>query len=435
MNKKKQIYRLGLILLLGSLFFIGSNSPLAAQKNKKPERKKFGWSLKAAKKEAKNNSKIDSKNFSKSNEQKNKQESMPADRNSDIDAEEAVKVDTDLILNDMLVLDNKGEAVLGLKETDFVVLEDDQPQKIEVFSAPAAEKQNFPRRFVFIIDHNNGHVGHLETSIAAAKLFVDKLAPQDTMALVTDDVKLIQDFTNDKNKLKKGLDWVYKDFVSGRGRWGGWGLTYTALHTVLNELFDEENIRPIVILQSNGQELYQLKGGKSDASQSKFGLFYGFYNFTFEDLLEKIIEKRATVYSIIAGRRFAGLSDEEKIRNLVLFQIDHQYDWTPVKLESIVPFENATDYLFIRRVLRDSIDFQTALIKVAETSGGTAKFMQTPEDAKNIYADIFADTASRYLIGYYSTNKEREQKLRNVKIAVREHPEYVVLGRKSYISR
>ena len=416
MIKKSAICRSGLYLFLGCFVLVGLTLPVTAQKNKKPERKKFGWSLKKAKK--------DSKNEAQSNE-----------RNDDRGDDETVRIDTDLILTDVLVLDKKGEAVLGLKESDFIVVEDDRPQKIEVFSAPAAEQPIYPRHFVFVIDHNNGLIGHMRNSIDAARLFVDKLAPQDKMAIVTDDVKLIQDFTNDKAKLKKQLESVYKDYLSVVGRTGGWGLSYTALNTVLTEMFDEEGIRPIVILQSNGSELYFLKNGKQDASRSEFGLYYGFYNFSFEQLLEKIIEKRATVYSIVTGRRFAGLSDEEKINNLVLMQLDYQYDWTPVKLESIVPLDKAADHFFVRRIMQESLEFQTALIKIAETSGGTVKFLQTPDDAKTIYADIFKDAVSRYLIGYYSTNQERDKKIRKVKIEVRERPEYVVVGRKSYLAR
>lgn len=414
MNKKNLMYGFGLTLFLG-LFLFGLNLPVAAQKDKKPERKKFGWSLKKSEKESKKDS-------------KSKKQS------AETDEDEVVKINTDLILNDILVLDKKGEAVLGLKESDFIVVEDDKPQKIEVFSPPG-EKQIYPRHFVFIIDHNNAHTSYMRDSIDAARLFVDKLASQDKMAIVTDDVKLIQDFTNDKVKLKKELEWVYKDYNKNVGRTGGWGLTYTALHTVLNELFDDENIRPIVILQSNGGELHFIKGGKFDGSRSKFGLYYGFYNFTFQELLTKIIEKRATVYSIITGRRFAGLSDEEKIRNLVLLQMDHQYDSPPVKLESIVPLDKATDNLVIRRAMQDVLEFQTALVEVAETSGGTAKFLQPSEDAAAIYSDIFSDTLNRYLIGYYSTNQEQDKTIRKVKIEVRDHPEYVILGRKSYFAR
>lgn len=415
MNKKNLIYYFGLNLFLGFLI-VGLNSPVTAQKNQKPERKKFGWSLKKDKK--------DSKKDSKSNEQNNR-----------VDEDEVIKINTDLIINDILVLDKNGKTVLGLKESDFIVIEDDKPQKIDAFTSPTTEKSIYPRHFVFIIDHNNNNTLYMRESIDAARFFVDKLAPQDKMAIVTDDVKLIQDFTDDKAKLKKEFESVYKDYNRHVGRTGGWGLSYTALHTVLNEMFDTENIRPIVILQSNGIELYSLKDGKRDASRSKFGLYYGFHNFSYRELLTKIIERRATVYSIITGRRFAGLSDEEKINNLVLMQMDFQYDWTPVKLDSIVPLDKATDYHFVRRIMQEAFEYQTALIEVAETSGGTAKFLQPSEDPKNVYLDIFADAASRYLIGYYSTNQDGDKNIRKIKIEVRNHPEYVILGRRSYIPR
>ena len=100
MNKKRLIYCFGLNLFLG-LLIISLNLPVTAQKTKEPKRKKFGWSLKKDEKDSKNDSK-------------------PTEQNGETDDEEAVKIDTDLILNDILVLDKKGEAVLGLKESDFM---------------------------------------------------------------------------------------------------------------------------------------------------------------------------------------------------------------------------------------------------------------------------------------------------------------------------
>jgi VWFA-related protein len=418
---KNLVYCFGLNAILLLFVTISLDSSVPAQKDEKPKREKFGWSLKKKGKELKTDSKPKEQNGKK-------------EQNGNIDEDEKILVNTDLILNDILVLNQKGEAVFGLKQSDFVVIEDGKPQEIELFSSPD-KPSTLPRYFVFIIDHSNSQVGHMRNSIDAAELFVDKLAPQDKMAIVSDDVKLIQDFTNDKAKLKKKLESVYKDYASMVGRWGGWGLNYTALFTVLNEMFDEENIRPIVILQSIGGELYSLKGGKRDASRSKFGLYYGYYNFTYQELLTKIVEKRATVYSIVTGRRFAGLSDEEKIENLVLMQMDNQYDGIPVKLKSIEPLDKATDNIFVRRIMQESLEYQLALIEIAETSGGTINFLQTPEDAKTIYSDIFSSVNNRYLIAYYSTNQEQNKQLRNVKIEVRGHPEYVIVGRKTYLPR
>jgi uncharacterized DUF497 family protein len=48
-----------------------------------------------------------------------------------------------------------------------------------------------------------------------------------------------------------------------------------------------------------------------------------------------------------------------------------------------------------------------------------------------MFAPVFADINNRYVVGYYSANKEHDGKRRNVKIEVRGHPEYIVWGRKT----
>jgi hypothetical protein len=74
------------------------------------------------------------------------------------------------------------------------------------------------------------------------------------------------------------------------------------------------------------------------------------------------------------------------------------------------------------------------MFRVAELSGGNAGFIEKPEDAESIYADIFTVIKNRYVIGYYPTNQEQDGKRRELKIEVRNHPEYFVTGRKAYIA-
>jgi hypothetical protein len=45
-----------------------------------------------------------------------------------------------------------------------------------------------------------------------------------------------------------------------------------------------------------------------------------------------------------------------------------------------------------------------------------------------------SDINRRNVIGYYSTNKEHDGKRRKVNVEVRGHPEYTVMGRKSYLA-
>lgn len=76
---------------------------------------------------------------------------------------------------------------------------------------------------------------------------------------------------------------------------------------------------------------------------------------------------------------------------------------------------------------------QTAMVKLAELSGGFTSFLENPEDAENIYSDIFTVMKNRYVIGYYPTNRTRDGRSRQVTIQVRNHPEFTVTGRKAYI--
>ncbi|MDX6446604.1 MAG: hypothetical protein QOH71_3678 [Blastocatellia bacterium] len=72
------------------------------------------------------------------------------------------------------------------------------------------------------------------------------------------------------------------------------------------------------------------------------------------------------------------------------------------------------------------------MLKVAQLSGGFADFIEKPEDAENVYANIFTVIKNRYLIGYYPTNRKRDGKRRQITIEVRGHPEFTVTGRKAY---
>jgi hypothetical protein len=65
-------------------------------------------------------------------------------------------------------------------------------------------------------------------------------------------------------------------------------------------------------------------------------------------------------------------------------------------------------------------------------TGGWTMFLEKPEDADHIYSSILSDINRRYLVGYYPTNKEHDGKRRKIDITIRNHPDYLVVGRKWY---
>ena len=59
--------------------------------------------------------------------------------------DDIVRVETDLVTSDVMVVDDKGKAILGLDRQDFIVTEDGTRQEIGTFSlgdAPAIPRSN-----------------------------------------------------------------------------------------------------------------------------------------------------------------------------------------------------------------------------------------------------------------------------------------------------
>ncbi|MGZ8844435.1 MAG: VWA domain-containing protein, partial [Pyrinomonadaceae bacterium] len=210
------------------------------------------------------------------------------------DDDDVVRVETDLVVCPVLVVDAQEKIVTGLTLEDFIVREDDKPQEVASFSL--GDSKDLPRSIVLVIDYSGSQLPYIRTSVEAAKMLVDKLNPKDRMALVTDDVKLLVDFTGDKELLKTQLDGLKTKALAGTI---GFSEQYDALMATLNELFNREDIRPIIIFQTDGDQLEALKGNEPTnpyVLPRKYGL---------EDILTATEKTRATVYSVISGVRFA----------------------------------------------------------------------------------------------------------------------------------
>ena len=318
--------------------------------------------------------------------------------------------------------------IVNLKKEDFVVSEDGVPQTIEVFSP--GESATIPRSVVLVIDCSPPQAPYMKKSIEAAKILVDKLGPKDKMAIATTDFQLRSDFTTDKTLLKQALDSL--DTIKN------YNSEFEVLLAVLNEMFDEKGRQRIIIIQSTGVHVMWLKPDQdspypvSYSTRYNSGMKYtgeqSMSKFGFSEVKEAIERSQATIYSVIPGIRFLGLSEKEQLARarITLAELDQAFGWKNL------PFLLKTQ-LYAEAEAKTA--GQTAMFKVAELSGGNAGFIEKPEDAENIYSDIFTVIKNRYVIGYYPTNQSRDGKPRNVKIEVRSHPEYAITGRQAYFPK
>jgi Ca-activated chloride channel family protein len=395
MKKAIAITVILLSLLIGDLSLLAWPSIFAAQSSdrKSPQKEKFGSSLKRLKWDPNKQSAV---------------ESEPDDqkRNREIGPGDVIKVETNLVVLDLFVTEQTElRALTGLGKDDFVVTEDAVTQQIGMFSV--GSNPSLPRSIVLIIDFSSSMSRYLEKSVEAAKILVNRLGPKDEMAIVNDEVELMVGFTGDKKRLKSALD-----SLKNRPRGAHGSRQLSALFVTLRELSSAGQGRPIIIIQSDGDEIMNLRDQQPRAegqpSTWEFGL---------ADIQAAVLGTRATIYTLIPGERLIGAPLEEarlRVRRSMVGGQEDQY------INTITPIR---------------VRAQEAITSVADISGGWAAYLESPERSDELYERILADINQRYVIGYYPTNEARDGRLRRVQVDVRGHPEYVVHGRRSYYLR
>jgi len=383
-----------------------SPAPRAQEKQKREE---FGSSLKRLKWDEREQRAVETKR---------------GDERSDSDT--VIRVETSLAVFEILAFDKKGRAVPGLNKSDFIVTEDGAPQ--EVASLSPGDGSTVPRSVILIIDYSVSQLPFIESSVAAAKTLVDRLKPNDRMAIVTDDIALLAPFTRDKLKLKDALDSLRKRAKSKRF---GRSEQYSALLATLKELTVGVE-RPIIIFQTDGDELSSLRNAAALPSGAEVRATPSdpFKEYSLEDIYTAAEKTRASIYAVIPGVRFAGVPPEEHVeraRTLFGKLFELQQQWGGWGRQLTPTFEN-----YLRSRARTALRQQLALAGIANLAGGWAEYLEEPGQAAEIYDRIFSGIERRYILTYYPTNAKRDGKLRRVEIKVRDHPEYAILGKKSY---
>lgn len=417
-----------------------------AQSREKPKLKDFGSSLKKLKWDPKKNATSEVNYGSK-----------PED-------DDVITIETSLVVSELLVLDKNNRVVNGLKASDFAITEENEPQQVGHFLL--GDNRSLPRSIVLIIDYSGSQFPYIKNSVDAASVLVDKLGPRDRMAIVTDDVELLVAFTNDKRELKKKLNTLLEKSkgedgflgVGGTRRQFGKSAQYSALLATLKEAFDEEDQRPIIIFQTDGDEATYLRNSivvpavppelppellakvQYEVEQRKQLQRSGMTEFSLEDVYRAVENSRATIYTVVPGPKLIGLSPEQQLQTLINEDERAINEMLPTlskkAREAFIARQEERRKITPVQVLRmraeENARLQEALAAVAPLSGGWTEFLEEPSQAQGIYARILSDISQRYIVGYYPTNKERDGKRRKINFEVKGHPEYTILGRRSY---
>ena len=337
-----------------------------------------------------------------------------------------IRVDTRLVINDVLVLDKSGNAVRNLVRDDFRVLEDGDAQEISTF-APGNDSGSVPRSIVLVIDYSGSQLPYINASVAAAKALVDKLNPNDRMAIVTDDIELLTDFSSNSTLLKEKLDYLGRKAMSGEV---GKSRQYSALMATLREMFREGEPRPIIIFQTDGDELLRLGQRAPAASIDE----PEWDKFSYADVLAAAEQVGASINVVMPGLRFDGLTDNERMDHARQDLEFSRQAYAIISKKGQAFGSNGFSKRFVKAWADARSRDQAALGNLAKSTGGWSANLVRPEDADEAYKRIFSSIDLRYMVGYYPSNQARDGKRRDVTVKVRNCPDCVVWGRKTYIA-
>jgi VWFA-related protein len=436
---------LALVLLL-ACHFLSYSAIDQSKDSDKPKLKDFGSSLKRLKWDPKLNVSVEIEDSNRKVKSE-KRTSDPA----------MIRVETALVAADYLVVDKSGMPVLGLQQNDFVLTEDSVPQQIGMCSP--GDSRAIRRSIVLIMDYSGSLFQYVNTSVEAAKNLVDQLGPKDRMAIVTDAMELLADFTRDKTELKSKLDSLKLNAQDDAARmgWGsGHSLQLSALLAALKEAFDAEDERPIIIFQTDGDEMAILQplGDNPPPALKKIAR-----PFSLSDIYTAVLKSRATIYTVMPGLRILGLPPDEQVKRIKtreVADIQSGLDFlqklitesasngntearklqqlrekaTGKQEKSLLSAKIPQSILESKRAIL--LQQQSALATLSIATGGWMEFLEDSSQASAIYSRIFSDISHRYIIGYYPTNKEHDGKKRKIDIEVKDHPEYTILGRRVY---
>lgn len=153
------------------------------------------------------------------------------------------------VLLPITVLDKKGQLVTGLTASDFVVLEDKEPQQIDSFTGA---QESPPLNVGVLMDTSPSIKGKIKFEQESAMNFIQTVIRprKDRVAFVTFDheIKLIQDFTDRLDQLDKA---VYSVKQTGQQT-----ALYDAIWQICDEKMRSAQGRRALVLITDGEDTY-----------------------------------------------------------------------------------------------------------------------------------------------------------------------------------
>jgi Ca-activated chloride channel homolog len=323
----------------------------------------------------------------------------------------SIKVAVDSVLLNVSVRDRlSNRSIAGLGKNDFQVYEDGVPQEVQQVQTTDA-----PFSLLLLMDVSGSTESFIKLMKQAATDFTQQINQNDKIAIASfnSNVQLLQDFTNDRQAAVRAIN---------RLRSGGGTAFYDALMTCLDQYMRHVEGRKAIVVFTDGVD-NQLSGDRGQGSTT-----------TYTQLYRRIQEVDTMVYTIF-------LDSEGRVP-----MTQSRSPWPgggggrrggfgfpfPIPMPIPTPGPTGRPYPVPGN---EQAAYETAreqLETIAEQTGGRMYSPKRAQDLAGTYSEIADDLRIQYLVNYASSNPERDNRWRAIRVEVRDHPEAVARTRKGY---
>jgi VWFA-related protein len=293
------------------------------------------------------------------------------------DAQQTLKVGTQVVNVFATVRDKRHAIVSGLVQDDFKVYEDGVEQKVAFYS----KEMNLPITLGILIDTSGSQTEILGAEQDTASRFVKEIMRKKDEAIVVSfdfDLNLLADFTEDTAVLERAIRRAEINAVSSggvvtpgtlpQGSNGGTDL-YDAVYAVCHdELASEAGRKAIVILTD------------AEDTGSKVSL---------QDSIEAAQRSDTVVHILL-------LSDEPFYYHMGL-----------------------------------GYSGESVANKMSNDTGGRVIVVRNEKTLEKAFDELSEELRSQYVLGYYPTNEKRDGTFRKIKVDI-DKPDMKVLARRGY---
>lgn len=335
-----------------------------------------------------------------------------------------VKVDTVLVTVPVIITDRYGQFVTGLSRNDFNIREDGRRQEITSFSSTEA-----PFNVALLIDTSHSTQRKLGAIRKAALTFVKQLQANDRVMIVTfdDHVRFVSDLTSDRQSLQRAINSVKSNYATS---------LYDAVHRTITEKLAPLPGRKAIVILTDGVDTASKQATFESALDlvSTTGIIsYAIQYETRNDggPVMRPLNLPNSIGAIRepfdASRQSSSLFEtwraalDQRSRPWMANAGGPLQHFAAQQPRTAPPQQKRDRYLV-------ATDFLRAL---ALQSGARYLRAETIESTSYAFSLIALELRHQYTLAYYSSNDQRDGKLRNIEVNIK-YTDLLVRSRQAY---